>query len=819
MKHWHMLSYICLAVVVLLVMSVSVQPAMAAQATNEILEDCTACSTGTDSMTSIPGLENKNIPTINIREISPEFSLLASGGGTSGEPATITGTQKRRINAALTLDIQDPFSESKASSIILNNETGDITDIPVAAVIRNMSQEGYDLTGQSVHRYESVVTSDDILAMNTSQKSALDAEGFTMTADDTVQSYRDVSYYTFTNRTTDSLVYLMKIQQLDSQGNPIGEPALSLSPEFSPSGTRVATSSFSTSSSGSNSCVMEWIAVILAAVLLILNIVLISAGTGGAAGAVILAAVGIILARLTGNMGGADGGRTFSERVWTSGRPALAAAEVISGLILLAVLIYSIYELGVCMGWWGEDDFIWTYQYRFNETANNANRTLFLHDRFALALYADTHVDENGKWIAVSHPGLKIKEELVAKADDDSGSIQSWLVEATEPGTHDFTLRYETSQPVPPSIKNNSFTLHFTVKKGEWNIFTLADTGNGRTPGAYPSLSIDPSGKPRVSFYDSGIEKIRYGERPGKSWTIDTVGDSAGTYSTSLAFNPIGKPAISYGDGTHSGNMMYAQKKDTSEVWGITIVDEGTNGALGNTGQYSSLAFSPADAMPRIMYNDGLTSGTLKEAVYDHEKGWMIEKKDGGRDLFASTGYGVSLKIDTGGHSHVAYTEGNYFGNLKYAEDTGGAYYTITTVDNGGGGDSNTGRNPSLALDTKEYSHIAYYDSTNEDLRYASWDGTQWVLETVDSMGDVGGHPSLAIDNSDRPHISYYGATSKELKYATRDAGSTEWVIRTVDNDGDVGQYSSIALDPSGNPWFAYYDATNHALKFAEWTT
>ena len=85
-----------------------------------------------------------------------------------------------------------------------------------------------------------------------------------------------------------------------------------------------------------------------------------------------------------------------------------------------------------------------------------------------------------------------------------------------------------------------------------------------------------------------------------------------------------------------------------------------------------------------------------------------------------------------------------------------------------------------------------------KDLRYASWNGTGWMLETVDAVNDVGRHPSLAIDAKDIPHISDHDASNKELKYATFGTNSGQWAIRTIDNDGDVGDYSSLALDPAG---------------------
>ncbi len=81
----------------------------------------------------------------------------------------------------------------------------------------------------------------------------------------------------------------------------------------------------------------------------------------------------------------------------------------------------------------------------------------------------------------------------------------------------------------------------------------------------------------------------------------------------------------------------------------------------------------------------------------------------------------------------------------------------------------------------------------------------QWNITTLDSAGNVGSYTSLRLDSAGLPRISFYDSTNGDLKYATYDG--TAWSLSTVDTAGFV--------DSAGNPWISYNDSFSETLKLA----
>ena len=62
----------------------------------------------------------------------------------------------------------------------------------------------------------------------------------------------------------------------------------------------------------------------------------------------------------------------------------------------------------------------------------------------------------------------------------------------------------------------------------------------------------------------------------------------------------------------------------------------------------------------------------------------------------------------------------------------------------------------SMDIDSQGNLHVAYYDMTNYDLKYAKRDSSGWTNTTIDSNGITGWFPTLKVDSNDVPHIVYY---------------------------------------------------------------
>lgn len=96
--------------------------------------------------------------------------------------------------------------------------------------------------------------------------------------------------------------------------------------------------------------------------------------------------------------------------------------------------------------------------------------------------------------------------------------------------------------------------------------------------------------------------------------------------------------------------------------------------------------------------------------------------------------------------------------------------------------------------------------------------GSNWVsggtVDASQAFTDVGKHASMLVVEG-FPAIAYYDATNQDLKYVRAlDARGIRWGTPVkVAERGDVGQFPSLSII-NGNPAISYYDATNGSLMY-----
>lgn len=173
----------------------------------------------------------------------------------------------------------------------------------------------------------------------------------------------------------------------------------------------------------------------------------------------------------------------------------------------------------------------------------------------------------------------------------------------------------------------------------------------------------------------------------------------------------------------------------------------------------------------------------------------------------------AKIAYDPYGRLHMAYYDGTAK-NLKYAmRNADGTWSAVTTID----ASPQAGTQLSIAIDPYGLPGIAYYDAGTGHLKYAHFSGAAWSITTADASGVTGWQPSLIYTNAAKPYIAYFAASTLDLRVAS--LNGSRWSIAAVDTKGNVGFVPSIAYDKAtGVIGVAYQDLTKSWYKYASST-
>lgn len=343
---------------------------------------------------------------------------------------------------------------------------------------------------------------------------------------------------------------------------------------------------------------------------------------------------------------------------------------------------------------------------------------------------------------------------------------------------------------------------------GSWQIETVK-SADGAQVGGFAALVIDQGGSLHAAYYDYTHAQLLYSFRGknDKNWSTTTVdGKGRGTY-VSLAVDANGQPHMAY-NSMYEDGLHYATWD--GHRWKRQLIDSE------HINYYTSIQLDK-DGNPRISYYlyhapDKSYLLRLKFASFNGQY-WTIQTLD----KRMGTGKFNSIAVDAEGHPHIAYSHVS-LGDLLYAA-WDGSQWNFADVDSRRTHNDYVGIGSSIALDSAGNAHIAYFDETQNLVKYAWLEEGRWKNEVVEHLGSRGelDHVSLQVDHQNRPHLAFYDAGIGALKYAIKD--DKGWHSEVVDKDGNVGKNPSLVLDAKDQPYIAYYALDEGALRVAHLAT
>jgi hypothetical protein len=190
-----------------------------------------------------------------------------------------------------------------------------------------------------------------------------------------------------------------------------------------------------------------------------------------------------------------------------------------------------------------------------------------------------------------------------------------------------------------------------------------------------------------------------------------------------------------------------------------------------------------------------------------------------------TVGYWMSLALDSKGQVHAAYHDCRF----GYYEQDGKAkasarYDSEIVVDGNGAGLYN-----SLVFDQTDRPVITFFNPMQKGptggVQLAVKEGASWKLTQL-LAGATSERPRLATDGKGLFGFAYYEPTDQLLRYLESAKDLTGWKDEVVDPDlTHNGEFASLAFDSKGNPGISYYkcgkygqelcDPQKDGLKFA----
>ena len=332
------------------------------------------------------------------------------------------------------------------------------------------------------------------------------------------------------------------------------------------------------------------------------------------------------------------------------------------------------------------------------------------------------------------------------------------------------TINYVTGAGYSPSVVvDSNGTIHIvhviwsddelwhsklTVGSTTWSHTKIMDCYGCRET----DMTIDSNDNLHIAFYlkqDGTTGYLYYGVYNGTEWTTQSLQSNVYNNQIRIVLDAHDRPHISYAmagyicNGAmlkyHDGSNWVTQAIDTT----TTYVGCDTTIAIDQNG-HVHVAY-------RHHSNRDLMIGSNISGT------WQRFTVDNGNDV----GYYSDMVVDHDNNLQILYRTNAGGGQYKHATGLSASAWSNTAFSGGYNGFR-------MQTDALGNIHASMYDSGSDDVAYGMLDpdsGNPWSFTAVDTGGDVGLENDIFVDENNMIHIAYYDSSNQRLKYANKSSG------------------------------------------------
>ena len=316
---------------------------------------------------------------------------------------------------------------------------------------------------------------------------------------------------------------------------------------------------------------------------------------------------------------------------------------------------------------------------------------------------------------------------------------------------------------------------HSTLTGGSWSHDFIANCYGCR----HTDMAVDSNDNLHVAYYlkqESTTGYLYYAFYNGTDWTTQSLQNNIQNDQVRIALDANDRPHISYSRSGYLCNGAMLKYHDGSS-WATQTLDTSST----YVGCDSSIAID-SQGYVHVTYRN---HNNMDQMIVSNVSGqWQKYTVDGG----SGVGYYSGMAVDHDDNLHILYRTNSAGGQYKYATGYSGTAWSKT---------ASSGSNTYFRMMTDDLGniHASLYDGSN--LRHQMMmPGQSWQPSTVDNAGDVGRYNDIFVDHNNMIHIAYYDSTNEHLKYANKSTGMYLKKEITVDF-GAYGLVTGTVVDDS----------------------